>query len=164
MFVKVNVKTPKNQAANCIKTQKRALLGMKKANEILEQKLVDHNEFYWIINCKDEAEYIGIIKKCALGEVMIKKFYNTLIRLITRANKLVKKFKKGGDWIKKFIIRKLNKYYQGQDNELVKSIEAMDEKEFADFVEIGDLKEMQALLAGDLITTDILKDYKKGGV
>ncbi len=161
MFVKVKVKTPKNQAAKCIKNQKKVLLGMKKANEVLEQKIVAHNELYWIIECKDDDEYKQIIRRCALGEVMIKKFYNTLIRLINRANKLVKKFKKGGDWIRRFIIKKLNKYYQSQDNELVTSLENMDEKEFEEFIEIGDLEAMRTLLAGELITTDILEDYKK---
>ena len=156
MKLKINVKTPKDQAAKCIETQKKALLGMAQASQILEQKLVNDHEFYWVLNIRSHREMMKTIKKCARGEVLIKKFYRTLISLIDRANKLANKFKKGARWMKRWLVRRIKTKTQGNE-ELVNAIENMSDEEFKDFLVIHDRVAMQELLAGDLITVEEVK-------
>ena len=76
--IKITVKTPKNQAAKCIKSQRDQLLGIKKSNAITESKVTKNNEFYWILPYKDEEELKKITQRLALGETMIKGFYKKL--------------------------------------------------------------------------------------
>ena len=149
--LKIDVKTPKNQAEQCMKTQKTALLGVKKSKEVLEEKLVKHNEFYWIIQVDSDKQEREIIYKCAKGEVTIRNFYKALFKLIHRANKLGDKFNKGYAWMRRWMVKKLKKQ-MGSDQELIKKVENMSDEEIKDFIKISDKEEMDKLLSGDMIT------------
>ena len=156
MKVKINVKTPKNQASRCIETQKFQLLGSMQKN-ILETVLVAHNEYYWIIKYDDDKELLKVSKRCAQGEVLIKKFYRTLIKWIDRGNWLATKFKKGSAWVKRWIIRQAKKAYKN-DPTFIKQIEDMKEDEISGFLVIEDREEMMALLDSELISFDFMEE------
>lgn len=151
---KITVKTPKNQAKPCMIKQRDALLGFKKQKNILEEKLVNNHEFYWIIPIDDDNDAMQVTKRLAKGETQIKKFYKTLIKTLDRINKLANKFKKGATWIKNKLIKKLNK---DQQTEFAKQVQEMTEEEILDFIKINDRKEMMQLLAGELITIKEIK-------
>lgn len=152
--LKILVKTPRNQAARCVRTQKDQLLGLKKSGQIKESKVTAHNEFYWIVPIKDLGEYDKLTKRLALGENMIKKFYSTLFKLINRVNRLAKKFKKTGTWIKKYLQKRIRKMTaKGDDQQgMLDYLDDMDDTEFKDFLVISDKEEMDKFLKGDLIT------------
>lgn len=155
MKLKINVKTPNNQAKKCIETQKKSLLGLTQSKKVLEQKVIKHNEFFWIIECDSEKEREKIIKKCANGEVLIKKFYSVLFHIIGKANKLADKFKKGIGWIRRFLIKRLKKTSQqsatDKENGMIKQIESMSDDELKNFIKIHDRESMQKLLSGAII-------------
>jgi len=146
--LKITVKTPKNQAQPCMIKQRDALLGFKKQKKILEEKLVSHNEFYWIIPADDAKDEATIIKRLAKGEITIKNFYKTLMKTLDRINRLAGKFKKGAYWMKRRLIKMLNKKEQ---HDFAAQVENMSEAELLDFVKINDRKEMMELLSGSLI-------------
>jgi hypothetical protein len=154
MMIRVDVKTPRNQAKKCMKTQKMALLGYKEIKKIKEENLISHNRFEWVLEIKDQEEMNNIIMKCARGEVLIKKFYSTLFKLVKRANKVAAKFKKGAAWLKRWMIKTIKKKYEGDSGKLAEYINSMDDKEFQDFLVINDEEEMRALLAGNLIKVE----------
>lgn len=154
------VRTPKNQAANCIKTQKAALLGYKASQKVKEQKVVQHNLFYWILDLEDEKEMSKITFKCARGEVMIKKFYSTLFKLLNRANRLATKFKKGAGWIRKWINKQLKKHGQA-DEGMQNHIDSMTDEQLIDFIKVTDRKDMDKLLSGNLIEITRIDSGKK---
>lgn len=150
MQVKVTVRTPKNQAAKCIETQKQALLGYRASSKVKKQKLVKHNKFYWILEI-EQKELPEIIKKCARGEIIIREFYKYLFKLLSRANKLATKFKKGIHWIRRWIKKRLKK--TGQENQgMANYIDSMTDDQLIDFIKVSDREEMDKLLAGELIT------------
>ena len=154
MKVKITVKTPPNQAARCINSQKDALIGFKKQKDVKEQKIVNDHEFYWILEVKDEKELGKVTHRLAMGEVLIKKFYRTLFKVIRRANTLSKKFKKGSQWLKKQIIKRLDKV--SMDNQDIKAqIDSMNDEEFQGWLEITDKEVMQELLSGPLFEVEV---------
>jgi len=156
-YLKITVKTPKNQAAKCEKTQRKQLLTIKKANNIITSKVTKHNEFYWIITYKDNKELEKIQQRLALGEIGIKKFYKYLFKIINKANKLAQKFKKGTEWIKRWLIKKIKK--TTKDNpELINQIQEMTKDDINGFITITDKEEMTKLLSQDLITTEHIKN------
>lgn len=163
MKLKITVRTPKNQAAKCIESQKRALLGFAQAKLVKEQKLVNDHKFYWILEVDGEKDRQKIIKKCAAGEVLIKRFYSALFHIIGKANKLSEKFDKGLAWIRRFLIKRLSKRSQqsttGKENEMIESVRNMSDHELREFIKIHDKEAMQKLLAGELIT---IEEMKKG--
>lgn len=155
--LKIYVKTPKNQAEKCMKTQKKALIGFNKSNKVLEEGVISHDKFYWIIPVEDDKDQKMITKRLSAGEIMIKKFYSVLIRTIDRANKLGHKFQKGIKWAKRWIVKRLKKQYNDNDEQgFISQIEKMPDEEFKDFLIIHDRKEMQELLSGYLITQERL--------
>jgi hypothetical protein len=157
MLVKINVKTPKNQAKACVESQKDALVGVIKRRDIKEQKVISHDEFYWILECKDRDDLEKVIKKCAKGETMIKKFYSVLFKIIHRANVLASKFKKGISWAKKWIMKKLDKV--SKNNQTMKAhIDSMTDEQFRDWLTITDREAMDKLLAGNLINIKVIKE------
>jgi len=153
-YLKITVKTPKNQAAKCMQSQKEALLGFKKTKSILEEKLINDHEFYWIIPSKDDKETYTIQTRLNRGERFIKTFYKTLIKVLDRANKLATKLKKGTKWIKKWLLKRLKKTYQDPNNGLVKQIEDMSEEELKEFIKINDKEAIQKLMRGNLIDVE----------
>lgn len=158
MEVKITVMTPRNQAAKSIKTMKDSLLGFNKAGKVKREKLLADNKFYWIIDCEDQKELDGIIKKAARGEILIKKFYSVLFKLLGRANKLAEKTNKGMQWLKRWLIKRLKKTYQDQsDNGMTTQIENMKDEELKEFIKINDKESMQKLLSGTLIDVEVLK-------
>jgi len=159
MKIKMTVLTPKNQASKSIENQKKTLIGLGKSDRVIEQKLINDHQFYWIIQPKDQSEYEDILKKAAKGEVTIKAFYRTIIKWISRANKLCKKFGKANEWIKRWIVKQLHKQQGvgGGGDDLIAQIEAMNEQEIKEFIEISDLKEMQTFLQQELFTIEIIE-------
>ena len=153
--LKITVKTPPNQAKACMVKQRDALLGFKKQKEIKEEKLIDHQTFYWIVPAKDTADSYAMTKRLARGEQQIKSFYQTLMKMIDRANKLANKFKKGLSWIRRWIIKKLKKQEQ---HDFVKQVEEMPDEELKDFLQINDREAMNELLAGSLIDVEEIKN------
>lgn len=164
MLVKIDVKTPKNQAAQCMKTQKSALLGYKQLKKVKEEKVVSHDNFYWVLQLENQKELDKVIKRCSLGEVMIKRFYSSLFKLVHRANRLCAKFGKAKTWIKKWMLKRIKKKYQGDTTGMENYIQNMSDEEFEDFLQIDDEAEMRKLLEGDLITPEILEDEREVAV
>lgn len=156
--LKITVRTPPNQAKPCMVKQRDALLGFKKQKEIIKEKLVDHQTFYWIVPAEDAADQYMMIKRLAKGEVKIKNFYRTLIKTIDRANKLANKFKKGFQWMRRWLIKRLNK---DQQTDFAKQVEDMPDEELKDFLKINDREAMMKLLAGTLIDVEEIKKEKK---
>ena len=157
--LKITVKTPKGQAQSCMKTQKAALLGFKKVKTVKEEKMLNDHTFYWIVPAKNNDEMMLMNKRLVRGEMFIKRFYRSLFKIISRANRLATKFKKGAGWIRKWMLKRLRKQVQdGDDSDgLIQQISNMSDKEIIEFIKINDKKEMEKLLSGDLITTTILK-------
>lgn len=149
--LKITVKTPPNQAKPCMIKQRDTLLGFKKQKQIKEEKLIDHQTFYWVIPAEDQDDIYGITRRLAKGEINIKKFYKTLMKMIDRANKLANKFKKGLSWIRRWIIKRLKKQ---QQNDFVKQVEEMPDEELKDFLQINDREAMNKLLSGTLIDVE----------
>lgn len=147
--IKITVLTPKNQAEKAMKKQRDALLGFKKQKKILEEKLVSHNKFYWIIPVDDEKDLVKITTRLSKGEIKIKQFYRTLIKLLDRANKLASKFKKGLSWVRRWIVKKLKKDKQ---TDYAKQINQMDNQELKNFIKIDDREEIIELMKKELIT------------
>lgn len=153
MLLKILVKTPKNQAPVCIKTQKAALVGHK--TKVKEQKVVKHNLFYWILEVADDKEMSVVTYKCARGEVVIKKFYGMLFKILRRANKLAGKFKKGVYWIRRYMKKQINKHGKS-DPGMMNYIDSMSDEQILDFIKITDKEEMEKLLSGPLIKVEQL--------
>lgn len=151
-YLQITVLTPHGQASIGMKLNREAILGYKKSRQIIKEKLLADNKYYYIVPVYNDEEYNDIIIKCARAEVIIKKFYSILIKTIDRANKLATKFKKGASWVKKWIIKRLTKQYGEQDNNgFIEQIKMMSDEEILDFIKINDRKEMMELLAGELI-------------
>ncbi len=148
MIVQVTVKTPKNQAERSMQTQKSAILGYKEKKKLIDEKLVSHNEFWWKLEIEDD-ELPKLIKNTARGEVLIRKFYQTLFKLLGRAQKLQLKFKKGGQWIKNYLKKKLSKTKGNED--MIAHIDSMKDEELTS---ITDKEEIQALINGQMITVE----------
>ena len=157
MKIMINVITPKNQARKCIESQKDALVGITKRKKIIEQKVTAHNKFYWIMQVQDQKEYEGIMRKCSLGETLIKKFYSALFKLIRRANSLAAKSSKGISYMKRWIKKRLDKV--SQNNEAMKQqIDNMTDEDFIDWLKITDEEPMKKMLKGELITIKVLTE------
>lgn len=156
---KITVLTPKNKAASNINMLKKTLIGVTRIQNIISEKIVSHNKFYWILAYKDQNDYDKIMKKVFRGEIMIKKFYRTLFKIVDRANKLASKFKKGIEWIRRWMLKTLKKKYQyDESNDLYKQIKNMPQEELKEFIKIEDRKEMDKLLKKDLIKIEKVLD------
>jgi hypothetical protein len=145
MLLRITVKTPKNQAAKCVTTQKTQLVGHD--TPIIRSRVLAHNKYYLVISTEDVE---GITARCAKAETMIKTFYNHLIKWITRANKLVKKFDKGIGWVRNYLRSQALHTYRNP--QAVTQINQISDKELRELIQIKDLKEMQELLKRKLIS------------
>lgn len=154
MRVRVTVLTPKNQAERCVKTQRRALLGYSKDYVVLEEKVVSDHEFFWVVEVDSPSGYAKILEKATRGEVLIRKFYRSLFKLIDRGNKLANKFGKGLGWVRKWIVRKIRKSAEG---DLVEQIEGMSDDEFKDFLKVTDRADLELLFEKKLISVERLE-------
>lgn len=158
MKYKITVKTPRNQAERSMAFSRSALLGLKHSRNVIEEKLLGHNEFYWVIETSED-ELQEIMHKCARGEMIIRKFYSIVFKLLHRANRIAEKCGKAGMWFKRWIIGRLKKLTAGQEeNGLVEQFENMNEEEFQDFIQISDEEEIHAFLEGELIKVELWKD------
>lgn len=155
MKLKITVWTPKNQAEKSMATNRMALLGIKHTRKVVEEKLVAHNQFYWVLEVKPD-DVLDITRKCAKGEITIRKFYSVIFKLIKRANRIAEKSSKAGAWLKRWVIKRLKKMSQGQQENdgLVQQFENMNDDEFNDFIKINDEAEMRAFLEGELIKVE----------
>lgn len=159
MKLKLIVLTPKNQAEKSVETMKGSLLGFNLSKRVKEQKVVSNDKFYWIMEIEKEKELNKLSKKVAAGEIMIRKFYRTLMKNIDRCNKLGVKFGKGLSWIKKQLIKRLRKATQQQQNDdFINNLESMDEPATAEFIKINDREAMEKLLAKDLLVLEVIED------
>ncbi len=158
MQLKLTVKTPKNQAEKCVKSMKASILTYKLSQQVVEQQVVSDHEFYWIIEAKDDNDYSAIIKRVALGEVMIKKFYGALFKLVHRANHLADKLGKAGKWAKRWMLKRwAHDYGPVKDDGGIKQyIEEMSDDEITGFLRVDDEVAMKELLAGTLIDVEIV--------
>lgn len=154
-LIRITVLTPKNQAAKCIESQKKAMLGHAQSKKVIDQKLIAHNKFYWDVSYETDKEYFDIVAKCSRGEVMIKRFYKTLFKVINRANNLANKFDKGIKWIKSWIIKRIKKIYVNNPD-MEEYINNMTDDEMKDYLKIDDRAEMEKLLEKDLIKIKII--------
>lgn len=160
MKIKVTVNTPKKQAAQCMKTQKKAYLGFKASKKVIKEELVNDAQFYWVLEIEPK-DTKGLYKNAARGELMIRKFYRGLFKIIDRCNKIQKKTGKGAKWLKRQLIKRLKKQTEhspDDDNELIKNIDNMSDDEFKDFIVVHDREPMEKLLSGDLIKLEELED------
>lgn len=143
-YLKITVLTPKNQAPSCVNTMKDHILGFTK--KVISQNVESHNRFSWIINTTTEKEYLKILKRAAKAEVLIKKFYSILFKVLDKANKLAKKGDRGILWIRNKIMKLLRK--KGQDT---KFIDSMSDKDLKEFIKVSDREEMKKLLNNDIV-------------
>lgn len=151
--VKVTVNTPRNQAQRCIETQKRALLGNKATRQIVSQKVEAHNRFHWILSTTTD-DVPNITHNAARGEAIIKKFYAQLIKWIGRANKLAQRSSKALNWTRRWLTKRITAAGQ---TDFADQIRNMSDDDLKELIRIDDLKEMQQLLSGDLITIEEVK-------
>ncbi len=160
MRVKITVNTPKNQAEVCIKSQKKAFLGFRGSRRVVKEGVISHNQFYWLLDIKPK-EFVTVTKHAARGEVIIRKFYKMLFKVIGRVNKLNQKWKKGAKWLKKQLIKRLNKLTKDSpdDNkDFLGNIEGMTDEELGTFIEIHDKEAVQKLLEGELIIVEEVEE------
>lgn len=156
MKVKITINTPRNQAEKSMATNRAALLGIKHGKKIIEEKLVAHNQFYWVLDVGPD-DMQDIAKRCVRGEYVIRKFYSVLFKLIKRANRIATRSRKAGEWIRRWVVKRLKKMQQDPEQDgLAKQFENMPEKEFVDFLKVTDEAEVRSFLDGPLI---ILEDY-----
>jgi len=151
MNIRLNIKTPANQAHRCINTLKIQLVGLKGSKKIIKEAITSHKSFYWILKIDDEKELKQITYKAAMGEVTIKKFYRSLFKLLNKANKLAKKFQKGAEWIKRWIRKTARKRF-GEGSEALTKIEEMSDEEITDYIKIDDEEEMREFLDNEIIS------------
>ena len=156
--IKITIKTPKNQAAKCIKSQRDQLLGMRKSNAVTEAKLISHNKFYWILPYKDDEELSNITKRLALGETMIKAFYSKLFKAIKWVNKIGNKTGKTGDYLRRQFIRYFKKKYSMDDQEGFK--EYINGQAINESISIDDEAEMKKLLTNPLFIVEEQHNYQ----
>ena len=156
MQVKVPVNTPARQAKSCMATQKSAMLGFAGAKKVIKEELVSDCQFYWVLDI-EEGELPVIIKNAARGEVIIRKFYSTLFKIINRCNALGSKFGKGGQWIKRQLLKRLGKI-SGEDKGMMAQIEGLSDEELSQFIEVNDKEAIQKLMAGKLIEVEVLNE------
>jgi hypothetical protein len=157
--IKITVKTPKNQAAKCIKSQRDQLLGIKKSNAVTEAKLIAHNKFYWILPYKDAEELDKITKRLALGETMIKAFYNKLFKAIKWVNKISNKTGKTGEYLRRQFIRYFKKRYSMDDQEGFK--EYINGQVINESISIDDEAEIKKLLTNPLFIVKEQHNYQE---
>ena len=156
MRIRIRVKTPKNRAPKAIEYLKDSLLGLVFRPKLIEQKVISHNEFYWILDINpDDLERIN--KKIALGEILIRRFYSVLFSVIGRANKLASKFGKGLSWIRRFLVNRLRKVYK-KNSDMIEKIEMMTDEELKDYINITDKEDMRQLLDNQMILIEILNE------
>jgi len=147
-YIKITVQTPRNQAHKCIKSQRDQLLGMRKSNAITKSKVTKHNEFYWILPYKDDDELSNITKRLALGETMIKAFYQKLFKAIKWVNRIAHKTGKTGAYLRRQFIRYFKAKYQLDDQQSLK--EFINGQAINDTITIDDQTEMDKLLKNPL--------------
>jgi len=152
MKVKITCKTPKGKAKVAMEKQRFQILGYKFTDKLIEEKLVSDSEFYWVLEFDDTKAYHYLVKKCALAETGIRTFYKTLISTIKRINKVGTKFKKGGLWLKKQLIKRLAK--KNLDQEQVDTL--LDGADLEEQIELYGEKEMVEFLKGEIIVLTII--------
>lgn len=152
MRIKIKVKTPKNQAEKCVKSQKPQLLGYKLAGKVVEEGIISNTQFYWILEI-DRNDLNKIIQRAAIAESIIKNFYRKLIHWIDRAAWLGKKFNKSTEWIKRKIVAMARKN-TNNDKETVKRVEEMVGDDLTGFLTIDDRIEINNLIKGKIVELD----------
>lgn len=143
--VKIVCKTPKGKAKATAKQFKWMFSKIKKP---IKEKVQNSTTVYFIYEYKNQREVDKVINKTVPKiEFTIRTFYNTIIHLCDRANKLSKK----GAW-------KLEKARRWILNRLAKK--GYDKKQYEDMIDGIDLEDkdiMIAFLAQDLITVEMLE-------
>ena len=157
-YLKITVKTPRNQAHKCVKSQRDQLLGIKKSNSVTEAKVTKHNEFYWVLPYQDTEELSKITKRLALGETMIKGFYQKLFKAIKWVNKISHKTGKTGEYLRRQFLRYFKAKYQLPDQEGLK--EFIKGQAINETITIDDQAEMKKLLTNPLFVVEDQHNYQ----
>jgi len=156
MQIKVSVNTPARQAKNCMATQKSAMLGYTGARSVIKEVLVDGEHFYWILEIAEKDLQL-INNNTARGEIIIRKFYSTLFKVVGRVNAIGAKFGKAGQWFRKQLLKRMAKL-TGDNAGMMDYINKQSDDELADFMKITDKEAVQKLLAGELIKVEVLNE------
>jgi hypothetical protein len=147
MKVKITIKTPPNQANKAIESSKKVFLGKNK-DFVIQEEVIAHDEFYWVLVIQDLNQMEKLYKKCAAGEVMIREFYRKLFKEIDRANKISKKLGKPISWVKARVKKMMGKRSTGD----VEGFE--DQINNTDFFEIEDREVMKKFLEESMIKVE----------
>lgn len=148
MLYELIIKTPPGQAEKCIESNKKVFLGFGLKDKVYDQKVLAHNEYAWYLSLNNPSDYDKLLKRCATGEVSIKKFYNELFRTIHRTNKLASKLSKPLKWVRERVIRLFTKKVQESDS-FEDTLRGMNNEEF---LRIDDEEEMKTFLTQPLIS------------
>jgi len=148
---KINVLCPDNQAPKTMNSFKNTLLGFGFASSILEEKVLSHNSFYWVleIEAKKEEE---LFKRLASGEVTIKGFYRTLFKNLKRVKKIAKKLKRVSFNILQKLKERVSKQFQHNQayKDLEENINKMSKEEAESFISEKNIKEWEVFLSKEL--------------
>ena len=158
MKLKILVRTPKGQAKRSLNKLSATLLGYKLEKKIIEKKLINNKSFYWILEADTPKVEREITTKCARGDVITREFFKAVFKIIRRANKVASKFKKGGAWAKRWVLKKLRKQnpVEYRENDMYKYIEDTPED---DFLVVKDQEAMDRFLAQkELISVKEVKE------
>lgn len=157
---KVTCLTPKNQAAKSVESMKKSIIGLNAHRKVIHQKVIRHDQFYWIVECQTPTEANRLVIKASLANTAIKAFYHRLIRTINKANKLAERGSKGIEYIKRWVKNKLTKHYKNDKNKdmLMGQIDHLTKEDLKGFLHIDDLPAMQELLKKELVTVELI-DY-----
>jgi len=161
--IRIDVKTPKNKAVKSIESLRTSILMFRK-NKILKQEIVSHNHFYWLLNTKDNIDYVEVVQNCAKAEYKIKKFYKILIKAIKIANRGISRFKFVSKAVLTIIKLKVYRFLKGKgmkdDQDLMKDIKKMPEEEFKEFIAPDGIEDIEKLISEDIIT---IKEHNPEG-
>ena len=153
--VKILVLTPKGKAKSSLNRFRRAIIGLRLKGKLQSEKILNDHSFEWILNLKDWKEVELVQKRCVKAEYTLKSFFKSLFKLQHRANFLMNKFKKGTDWMKRWLIKKLSKQYQ-ENSELIQDIKNMSDEEFKEFFKFEDEDRFKEFLKQNLISVELL--------
>jgi hypothetical protein len=156
MQVRIDVYTPKNQAAKCVKSHRLHIAGLRYNNRILEEKVDTPESFHYIMDIQAEQLH-DLTERLFKYEYKMRKGYLQLMHLIIRVNSLMKKFDKGCEWARRWMMKHLKKVNPNpEENTILKDLEEMDTSQVREFLNVTDIEYMRSFLEGKLIDYTVL--------
>jgi len=141
--LKVTCLTPKGKAEKCKEEWKKQFPTFKK---VVEEKVVNDSEFYWVYEFDKENDMYKFNKKILMTQATIKRFYYIIMGASGRTNRLMKKFNWGIDRARRWALKKINKQL-GKGKEI---------DDFKDIINMEDEKEMREFLQQEIIKTEFV--------